>query len=179
MQSNGKARFITTSALIAAGYAALTILLFQFSSMPIQVRVAEALCVLPLLTPAAAPGLFFGCLSANLLFGNPIDAVLGSLVTLLAALLTRRARKFGKLTRLLVAPLPAVLLNALTVPFILYFGYGIRSFGGADTTVTVLALQALFVLIGQTIACYGLGIPLLLFLQKINSKYHFFDEKGA
>ncbi|MBQ0092899.1 MAG: QueT transporter family protein [Clostridiales bacterium] len=174
-----KSRAVTTGAMIAAGYAVLTLLLFQFSSREIQVRVSEALCVLPLLTPAAVPGLFFGCFLSNLLLGNPIDAVFGSLITLAAAILTLRARKLGDKVSAWVAPLPAVLLNAIAVPLILYFGYGIRAFGNADSAFSVLALQSLSVLIGQTIACYGLGLPLLFLLRKINSKYHFFEEKGV
>ena len=180
MMSTAKKPFlITTGALIAAGYAVLTLLLFQFSSMQIQIRIAEALCVLPLLTPAAVPGLFIGCFLSNLLAGNLIDAVFGSLVTLAAALLTRQTRKLGKTASVLTAPLPAVVLNAIAVPMILFYGYGIRSFGNADGTIAVLGMQAVSVLIGQTIACCGLGIPLLLFLQKINRKYHFFEEQGV
>ena len=90
-------RTLTTAAIIAAAYAALTLLLAPISYGAVQVRVSEALTVLPFFTPAAVPGLFVGCLVANLIAGvNPVDFVVGSGATLLAALLSyllgRRSR---------------------------------------------------------------------------------------
>ena len=79
-------RFITRAAVIAAIYCALTLLLRPISYGEVQLRVSEALTILPVLTPAAVPGLFIGCLLANLLGGSTvIDIVFGSLATLGAA----------------------------------------------------------------------------------------------
>ena len=84
-------RFITHSAIFAALYAALTyaqFLLFpESTSMAIQVRVSEALCVFAFFTPAAVPGLTIGCLLFNITFAAalPLDFVIGSAATLIAA----------------------------------------------------------------------------------------------
>ena len=84
-------RKITLSAVIAALYAALTLLLAPISFGPVQCRVAECLCILPLFTPYAIPGLFLGCLISNIIGSmGMFDIVFGSLTTLVAAILTYR-----------------------------------------------------------------------------------------
>ena len=73
---------LTQGALIAALYTALTYLInyFGLANGAIQVRISEALTILPVFTPAAIPGLFIGCLLSNLLTGAAIwDIVFGSL----------------------------------------------------------------------------------------------------
>ena len=117
-------RYLTRAALIAALYVALTAVaaLLDLASGTIQVRISEALCVLPLFTPAAIPGLAVGCLLANLLTGCvPWDIAVGSLATLLGALGTRalRERPFW------VAALPPILANTILVPFVLRYAYGV------------------------------------------------------
>ena len=167
MQQKNKIRLLTEGAMIAAVYAALTLLLWQFSSLQIQVRVSEALCVLPLFTVAAVPGLAVGCMLVNLLMGNIWDAIFGSLATLLAALVTYRiGKRKGKLS-IWLAPLPSVLFNALIIPFVLYFGYGFTTFGNVESMWLVLGLNALSVGIGQFISCYLLGLPLYALLRRL------------
>ena len=105
---------LVQGALIGALYAALTLAAAPISFGLMQVRVSEALCILPFFTSAAVPGLFIGCLVANLAGGAVLyDVVFGSLATLLAALLTRWFKKRGFSKWL--APLPAVVVNALIV----------------------------------------------------------------
>ena len=170
--------FTAQAALIAALYAVLTIACWTFSSMAIQVRVSEALCILPLFTPAAIPGLFIGCFLSNIIAGNIPDAIFGSLTTLAAAALTWFVGKaIKKNVKILPAPFPAVLLNAIVVPFILYYGYGIREFMGQTATGIVLALTALSVFIGQTIACYGIGVPLYFALKGVADRTDLFHRK--
>lgn len=111
--------------------------------------------MLPYLTGAAVPGLFVGCLLANILTGAPLyDVVFGSLATLLAALATywlrRRAAKC-------FAPLPSVVFNALIVGWLLVRVYGVG---------LPYWLAALYVAAGQAIACFGLGLPLLTVLDR-------------
>lgn len=139
-------------ALLAAVYAALTVTppLNAISYGMIQVRVAEALTVLPYFTSRAVPGLFLGCLVANVIGGLGVwDILLGSLTTLAAAFLTSRVR------RPWLAPLPPVLLNALVV---------------GTYVPRLLALSVplpvgwAWVGAGELVACYGLGYPLLLYL---------------
>ena len=142
-------RYIVEAAIIAAMYAALTILI-PGGSGQIQVRVSEALTVLAFFTPAAIPGLFVGCLTANIFVGAGIyDILFGSLATLIAAFLTR------KMPRKYLAPLPPVVVNAVIVAFILK----------VSVNAPILATMG-FVALGEVIACYGLGYPLILFLEK-------------
>ena len=107
-------RKLVQGALIGALYAVLTLAAAPISYGLMQVRISEALSVLPYFTAAAVPGLFVGCIVANLLGGAALyDVIFGSLATLLAALLTRWFKKRGFSKWL--APLPAVLVNAVIV----------------------------------------------------------------
>ena len=153
-----RTRFITEVGVIAALYAVLTMVVAPISYGPMQIRISEALCILPFFTGAAVPGLFIGCLIANgfgLLLGSSLglmDIIVGSLTTLAAAWLTRRIR-----LRPLV-PLPAVVLNAITVPWTLSVMLGLPYW-----------INVLWVGAGQLIACYGIGYPLLLLLDRRRS----------
>ena len=170
--------YLTQGAVIAAVYAVLTVAMWQFSSLQIQVRISEAFCVLPLFTNAAVPGLFIGCFVANLIAGNVPDMIFGSLTTLCAALITYfLGRKLKGKLRIGFAPLPAVLLNAIVVPYILYYGYGFQDFLGYTEFLPVIALNTLSVFIGQGIACYGIGVPLTIALDRITQKVDIFGRK--
>ena len=152
---------LVQGALIGALYAALTLAAAPISFGLMQVRVSEALCILPFFTSAAVPGLFIGCLVANLAGGAVLsDVVFGSLATLLAALLTRWFKKRGFSKWL--APLPAVVVNALIVGALMTLVY-------LPGEVTYLAGSA-YVGAGQAIACYGLGMPLLYVLERYGGK---------
>lgn len=107
----GPSRRVARGAVIAAAYVAL-VFAFAFASFgAIQLRVAEALTVLPLFYPEAVPALWIGCLLANILGGlGPWDIFGGSAVTGLAALLTWLLRR-----RPLLALASPVLLNAFLV----------------------------------------------------------------
>ncbi len=140
-----KVQRLTQGAAIAALYVVLTLVFAPISFGPIQLRIAEALCILPMFTPAAIPGLFIGCLLANLIGGGVIlDVIFGSLATLIGAALGYLLRK----NRWLV-PVPAVIANALIVPFVLKYGYGV-----VDTAIPVLMIQ---ILGGEILGCYVLG----------------------
>jgi len=157
---------VTLAAIIAAMYATLTVATWQFSSLAIQVRLAEALCILPAFTPAAIPGLAIGCALSNAIGGNFIDAVFGTLATLVAAILTHVLSKALQGRLFWLYPAPAVIVNAIAVPLILYYGYGFTTFGSSSGELFVLSVYALSVFIGQTIVCYGVGIPLYLAIKK-------------
>ena len=160
---NTKIRFITQAAVIAAVYAVLTLATWEFSSYAIQVRASEALCVLIYFTPAAIPGMFVGCLLANIYSGAWIDVVFGSLATLVAALITGKIPKKHKY----LYPLPTVLVNAAVIPFVLYYGYGITSMGNFTTTFGCIGIMVLTIMAGEAIACYGIGIPFMKAMTKI------------
>lgn len=114
-------RYLCASAVIAALYAALTLLLAPISYGSIQCRISEALTLLPILTPTAVPGLFIGCLLANILGGCSLwDIVFGSLATLLAALGTRALR-----SKPLLAALCPVISNGIIVGAVLSHVWGL------------------------------------------------------
>ena len=107
-------RSLCISAVIAALYAALTLLLAPLSFGAVQLRVSEALTLLPMVLPQAIPGLFVGCLIANLYTGVLTDIIFGSLATLLAAVGTYLLRKHP----ILAASCP-VLSNGVIVGLVL------------------------------------------------------------
>jgi len=150
---NQKVLFIAQAAVIAAIYVVLTIVFLPLSFGEVQVRFAEALTILPYFTPAAIPGLFVGCIIANILGGAILpDIIFGSLATLIGALFSYVLRK----NKFLV-PLPPILANALVVPFVLYYGYGI------DLPIPIMMLT---VGIGEIISCGIMGMILLFSLKK-------------
>lgn len=157
MKANSRyVRMIVQAALIAAAYVALTYVsaLAGLASGAVQVRLSEALCVLPCFTGAAVPGLWIGCLLANLLTGSlPWDVVFGSLATLLGALGTRALRRRSPF----LACLPPILANVLIVPLILRFVYG-------DTGA--IWLLAAGVGAGEVISCGVMGTCLLFALRR-------------
>ncbi|SEI43066.1 Uncharacterized membrane protein [Lachnospiraceae bacterium A10] len=122
LKGMNKALFITQAAMIAAIYVVLTVFInaFDLASGAIQVRISEALCVLPVFTPAAVPGLFVGCIISNTVTGAMApDIVFGSMATLIGAMGTYILRKSK-----FVFTLPPVIANAIIVPIILKFAYG-------------------------------------------------------
>ena len=138
--------FIVQAAMIAAVYVVLTYFVsaFNLASGAIQVRISEALTILPVFTPAAVPGLFVGCLLANLLTGcMPLDVVFGSLATLIGAAGTYALRK-----NRWRAPIPPIVSNTVIVPFVLAYVYM------AEGTIPFFMLT---VGIGEVISCYVLG----------------------
>lgn len=145
---------ITQGALIAALYVVLTLVFAPISFGPVQVRIAEALCILPIFTPAAVPGLFIGCLLANFIGGGiMLDVVFGSLATLIGAVCGYMLRH----NRWLV-PVPAIIANTLIVPFVLKYGYGV-----VDVAIPILMLQ---IFIGEIAGCFVLGELLCTAIQK-------------
>ena len=145
---------LVQAAMIAALYVVLTFIAnaLGLASQAIQVRFSEALTILPYFTPAAVPGLFIGCILSNILTGCALpDIVFGSLATLVAAILTRKLRK-----NKWMAPLPPSAANAIVVPFVLLYAYGVGPLWFTFLTVTA----------GEIISCGVLGMLLLFALQK-------------
>lgn len=156
-----KAKTLATGAMIAALYVVLTYLshMMGLAIGPFELRFSEALCILPLFTPAAIPGLFCGCILANWLCGALIwDVVFGSLATLLGALGTYFWRK-GRF----LPYLPPVFFNTVIIPWILYYAYGFQD----------NSLPALFVLflVGEVINVGILGFFLKKALTPFQSRF--------
>lgn len=150
-----RTKFLTQAAMIAAIYIVLVEVFKPFSYGIMQVRVAEVMTILPYFTPAAVPGLTIGVLISNALGPNGmLDIVFGTLATSIAAYLTCKVQK-----KVLV-PLPPVLVNAVIVGAMLYY----VSLGTPDETALHIIMG--WVALGQIIACYGLGYPLMLILDR-------------
>ena len=155
MKQKKKTLWMCYAAIIAAMYVVLTYVakLFGLDSGMIQVRFSEMLCILPMFTSAAVPGLAIGCLLANILGGAVIlDVVFGPVATLIGAFGTYLLRK-----RKWIAPLPPVLANALIVPFVLAYGYGMSE---------AIPFMMLTVGIGEIISIYVIGMVFYFALEK-------------
>jgi len=143
-------RDVAYGGMIAALYVAITILFAPVSYGEIQLRVSEALTLLPFYMPVAVPALFVGCLIANFIGGLGLwDVVFGSGATLLAAYLS------SKMPNLWLAAVPPVVVNMFVIGALLHFIIDVPLF-----------ISALYVGSGQAIACFALGIPLMRVLEK-------------
>jgi uncharacterized membrane protein len=149
-----KVLLLVQAAMIAALYVVLTLIAnaLGLANQSIQVRFSEALTILPYFTPAAIPGLFVGCLLSNIITGCALpDIIFGSLATLIGAVLTRKLR-----SNKWFAPIPPIVANAIVVPPVLYFVYGLGPLWFDFITVTI----------GEVISCGVLGMLLLFALKK-------------
>ena len=150
---------ITFAAMVAALYVVLTFVAnsIGLASGVIQVRLSEALTILPFFSGAAIPGLVIGCVTANWLTGCVfLDIVFGSLATLIGALGSYLLRKYKFLV-----PLPPILANTIIVPYVLRFAYDVP-----DSIPFMMATVGA----GEIISCYILGLALLFALQPFANK---------
>ena len=154
-------RDLTLAAMVAAVYFVLCYFgnIFQLTFGPVQVRLGEALTVLPFLFPATAPGLALGCLLTNILSPyGPIDMVVGTLATAIAAFLS------AKMPRWYLAALPPIVMNALLLPPMWAWAQA----GAVNSTFwAAYGLNLWTFVVGEALACYVLGSVLLLALPKI------------
>ncbi|HPL52652.1 MAG TPA: QueT transporter family protein [Bacillota bacterium] len=147
-------RHLVHAALIAAVYAVLTIAFAPLSYGQIQVRFAEALTILPFFTPAAIPGLFIGCIVANIFGpGGVPDVIFGSAASLISAYLSY------KMPVKWLVPLPPVVVNGIIIGYLLKYLYQLPLFATMG-----------WVALGELISCYFIGYPLLLLLEKYRDK---------
>ena len=147
-------RKLARAAVIAALYAALTLMLAPISYGAVQLRFSEALTLLPMLMAEAVPGVTIGCLLANILGGSMLpDIVFGTLATLLAAIATRRLRHCFPAA----AGMP-VLANGLIVGTVVHFCY---------SPEMPLLLCMLSVAAGEAVACYLAGYVLIRALRAV------------
>ena len=155
---------LTRAAIAGALYAVLTLLssAFGIAYGPVQFRLSEALCVLPFLFPETAWGLFAGCWVSNLISPyGPLDMVVGSLATLIAALWTAKCR------RRWLSPLPPVVCNGLLVGAVLAW----QQSGSLETFFPAFIANALSVALGEAVVCFVLGLLLLRGIEKTGTLY--------
>ena len=145
--------YICIAGVIGALYTAITVFIGPLGNAAIQCRISEALCVLPIFTSAAIPGVTIGCLISNVVTGCLWqDVVFGTLATLIGAVGARLLRKLPYF-----APLPTVIANTVIVPFVLAYAYG------AEEGIPFLMLT---VGIGEIVSAYVLGLVLYFSLRK-------------
>lgn len=146
-------RMTAQGAVIAAVYVILTLAFAPISFGAVQFRVSEALCILPYFTVTAVPGVSIGCLLANILGGAALpDIIFGTLATFAGAVLSYR---LGSISKWLVC-VPPILANAIIIPFVLKFAYGISD---------LIPYMMLTVGIGEVLAVGVLGNLLMLALE--------------
>ncbi len=154
-------RELTLAAMVAAVYFVLCYFgnIFQLTFGPVQVRMGEALTVLPFLFPATAPGLALGCLITNVLSPyGPIDMVVGTLATAIAAFWTM------KMPRWQLAGLPPIVMNALLLPPM----WAWAEAGALNSAFwAAYSLNLWTFVAGEAVACYVLGTVLLKALPRI------------
>ena len=145
---------MTQAAMIAAIYVVLTYVFAPFSFGEVQIRIAEALTILPVFTPAAIPGLFVGCIVGNILGGAILpDIIFGSIATLIGAFFTYQLRNKSRF----LAPLPPIIANTVIVPFVLRYGYGVA---------LPIPFMMLTVGVGEVVGCGVLGLVLYTALNR-------------
>lgn len=164
---NKNVLYLTQAAMIAALYVVLTMIAnaLGIASGNIQVRFSEALTVLPFFTPAAVPGLYVGCLIANVVTGAALpDIIFGPLATLIGAIgtwalgkaaLSCAGEKKAEIYKWL-SPLPPIIANGIIIPPVLKYAYGIVPIWFSAVTVTI----------GEIISCGVFGMILIFALQK-------------
>lgn len=156
MKTNVKSKatgFLVQGAMIAAIYVVLTMIFAPISFGPIQFRISEALVILPYFTPAAVPGVFVGCLLANMLGGAAVlDIVFGSIATLIGAVVSYKVRKYKY-----CVCIPPILSNTLIIPWVLRAAYGVTD---------MIPFLMFTVGIGEILAIGVLGNILLVALEK-------------
>lgn len=154
-------RDLTAAALVAALYAVMGYFgsVFGLTFGAVQIRFAEALTVLPFLFPATAPGLVVGCLITNLLSPyGPVDIIFGTLATAIAVWWTMKMSKWY------LAAIPPIVVN-MVILCPMWAWAEVGSFEGAFWLAC--GFNAITFVIGEAVACYGLGTILLRALPKI------------
>ena len=169
-------RFLVQGAMIAALYTALTLVavMLNWAFGPVQFRFSEAMTILPVFTPAAIPGLAVGCFLSNLWSGMGVmDMIFGTLATVLAAIATRAVRHVRVKGIPVLAPLPPVLFHALIV------GLEITIISPDGFLWPAFLANALSVGLGELAACYILGLPLAILLDKLEAEKRLFSLHAA
>lgn len=162
------------SAVISALYVAITLIFAPFAFGPLQVRPAEAFCILPLFFPESIVGLTVGCALSNL--ASPFvlfDVPFGTLATLLSTVCTYLVGKRIQNTavKIAVGGIFPVLFNTIIVPFVIVVLCG--DMGGYSTAIIAYLWFALSLFITQTVWVYGLGTPLYLSVKKLQKHVSF------
>ena len=170
---NLSVRRLVRCAVIAAVYVVVCLVLAPFSYGAVQVRVAEALCLLPVFGAEYIVGVTLGCFLANLLGSTVVDVVFGTLATLLACLVTYKLRDIRVKGLAIPASLPPVVFNMIIVgAFEITFFFS----DGAPTAMLAV-FNAVTVGIGELISCTILGVALVKLIESNAGLNKIFTEE--
>ena len=170
---NLSVRRLVRCAVIAAVYVVVCLVLAPFSYGAVQVRVAEALCLLPVFGAEYIVGVTLGCFLANLLGSTVVDVVFGTLATLLACLVTYKLRDIRVKGLAIPASLPPVVFNLIIVgAFEITFFFS----DGAPTAMLAV-FNAVTVGIGELISCTILGVALVKLIESNAGLNKIFTEE--
>ena len=170
---NLSVRRLVRCAVIAAVYVVVCLVLAPFSYGAVQVRVAEALCLLPVFGAEYIVGVTLGCFLANLLGSTVVDVVFGTLATLLACLVTYKLRDIRVKGLAIPASLPPVVFNMIIVGVfeITFF------FSDGAPTAMLAVFNAVTVGIGELISCTILGVALVKLIESNAGLNKIFTEE--
>ena len=180
----------TTKRICRAGVIAALYVALCYAFMPVayggilQIRPAEALCVLPLFFPEAVPALYIGCMLANLTSPMLIyDVFIGSLATLIAAMLTAivgylmrsRDTVVAHVAKIGIGGFFPVVANAFIIPLVIVFLCGDLSatelLGWGESTVSFAYwANCISLLITEAVWVYALGTPVYLFVLRMRKR---------
>ena len=160
---NSSVRKLVRCGLVAALYVVLCLALQPLSYGAVQVRVAEALCLLPVFGTEYILGVVLGCFLANLLGSTIVDVIFGTLATLLACLVTYRLRNIRFKGLALAASLPPVLFNAVIIGIEIAVMFPDPS-SSAPIWLACIT-NGISVGIGELISCTVLGVLLVKIIE--------------
>lgn len=148
---------LTRNAIFTGIYITLCIIFQPISYGEVQVRIAEALCILAIFDKYAVYSITLGCLISNIIGGGIIlDVVFGSFATFIGLF----AIRFIKVNNFFVKMLPSILSNSIIIPLVLRYGYGLNNMP--------LYISAVFIALGEIISIYIIGYVLYRTLIRTN-----------
>ncbi len=151
---------LASAGIISAIYVALTLVLMPISFGAVQVRISEALTILPLFFPEAIVGLTVGCLISNLFGFGVFDVIFGTIATFLSAILTFYTGKKIKNSTLkfIIGGSFPIIINAIIIPLIFII---------TGSTDQVYFINFLTIFAGQFLSVYVVGVNVYLAIKKI------------
>ncbi len=173
MKKSTNTKALVTSALVAAIYCALTLALSWLSFGNMQFRIAEALTLLPIISPHAIVGVTLGCalsnaigyfMGANIL--GAMDILFGTLASLIAAILTWVCRNIRVKNLPLLSTFFPVVINAVVI------GGELSILFTGTISIEPFLINAVSVFIPQFVICYTAGLMLVRFIEKNNIKIY-------